>query len=129
MSEPGHLPFWKRCKACLDGRARDRPHRRQGVVETSVLSFDLAGPFQVGKDEDMQPTRYALTAVFTVADPVKLQELEDQAREVSPGEPAKEKLEEDPPEAGEDGVDRFGGALGDDEWLEGNDDDDDLPGF
>ena len=56
----GHLPYWKRCRACLEGRARDRAHHRQGVVETSVLSVDLAGPFQKGNDESSPGAKYAL---------------------------------------------------------------------
>ena len=99
----GHLPFWKRCRACLEGRARDKPHRRQGVVETNVLAFDLAGPFQVGKDEEGQATRYALTAVLTIADLDKLQELEEREGD----ELGKEKNEEGDQEGGESGVDRF----------------------
>ena len=120
----GHLPYWKRCRACLEGRARDRPHMRQGVIETSVLSLDLAGPFRTGRDEDQQPTRYALTAVFTVADLNKLQELEDRtAKSDQNGAGTAEDGNLGPGED-KDGEDRFGAVTGDDEWLEGSDDDD-----
>ena len=74
----GHQPYWKRCRACVEGRSRDRPHRRQPVADTGALALDLAGPFKTGKDERLPKIRYALAGVFVVAD---LPKLEQQERE------------------------------------------------
>ena len=121
----GHLPCWKRCRACLEGRARDRAHHRQGVVETSVLSVDLAGPFQKGNDESSPGAKYALVGVFVIADLAKLQQMEEQTNRE--GEEKEEEKKGEEEEEGQEGIDRFGGALGDDDWLDEHDDDDGRP--
>ena len=84
----GHQPYWKRCKACVEGRSRDRPHRRQLVPDTSVLAVDLAGPFKTSKDERLSKIRYALVGVFVIPDWPKLEQQEraKQSREDKPGE-------------------------------------------
>ena len=80
----GHLPYWKRCRACVEGRSRDRPHKRSAVADINVLSVDLAGPFRQGRDERLSKVRYALVAVLVIADLVKLQASSSrQAGEVS----------------------------------------------
>ena len=115
----GRLPFWKRCRACLQGRARDRMHRRQAVVETNVLSLDLAGPFGHGSDEDHKKARYALVAVLVIPDLEGLRRLEERCE--GDGEvPVPEEGQESP-----EGLDQdmFGGAIGDDDWLVPEDDD------
>ena len=80
----GHLPYWKRCRACVEGRSRDRPHKRSAVADINVLSVDLAGPFRQGRDERLSKVRYALVAVLVIADLVRLQASSSrQAGEVS----------------------------------------------
>ena len=88
----GHQPYWKRCRACVEGRSRDRPHRRQPVADTGVLALDLAGPFKTGKDERLPKIRYALVGVFVVANLPKLEQQErerlakeDKGQEAEPG--------------------------------------------
>ena len=109
--DSGHLPYWRRCRLCVEGRARDKPHRRQSVVETNVLSLDMAGPYAAGLDESQKGVKYALVGVLVIADLRRLKELDGKQEE---GERPPR------PEGNEDQEDRVGDALGDDDWLEAN---------
>ena len=108
--DSGHLPYWRRCRLCEEGRARDKAHRRQSVVETNVLSFDLAGPYAAGLDESQKGVKYALVGVLVVADLKRLKELDEKSGQ---GEDSRQDREDK-----EEQEERAGGALGDDDWLE-----------
>ena len=57
----GHLPFRSGCRVCAEAMGCDSPH--------FVLSVDICGPFEVGKDYGTgMSCRYAL--VGTVAVPI-----------------------------------------------------------
>ena len=61
--------------------------------------------------------------MFVIADLAKLQQMEEQANREGEEKEEEKKGEEEEKE----GVDRFGGALGDDDWLDGHDDGDGRP--
>ena len=47
----GHDPFDSRCKDCLLGGIKDRPHyKRAHDREENTLAIDIAGRFKAGKD-------------------------------------------------------------------------------
>ena len=63
----GRIPFRSDCRICAEAMGRDSPHRRTGGSATHfVLSVDICGPFEAGKDG--MSCRYAL--VGTVAVPI-----------------------------------------------------------
>ena len=123
--QSGHQPYWKRCRACVEGRSRDRPHRRQPVADTGVLALDLAGPFKTGKDERLPKIRYALVGVFVVADLPKLEQQErerlakeDKGQEAEPGEDVGDERGHQDDGAGVWGPEEFLGGEGLAEELE-----------
>ena len=61
----GHIPYRADCQACLEGRLRGRPHRRQPASESFVLSLDLLGPHKRGHDELLPYVRHFVVAVYT----------------------------------------------------------------
>ena len=47
----GHIPFRSDCRICAEAMGCDAPHRRVGGASTHfVLSVDICGPFEAGKD-------------------------------------------------------------------------------
>ena len=66
----GHIPFRSDCRICAEAMGCDAPHRRVGGASTHfVLSVDICGPFEAGKDYGTGMfCRYAL--VGTVAVPI-----------------------------------------------------------
>ena len=48
------------CRECLDGRARERQHRRVKAPESQVLAIDIAGPFLQGP----QGEKYMLVGAY-----------------------------------------------------------------
>ncbi|CAE7684621.1 RE1, partial [Symbiodinium necroappetens] len=63
-----HKPYWKRCRSCVEGRSRDRPHRRSPVPDVNVLSLDLVGLFRKGRTEQLARVKHMLHAVFVLPD-------------------------------------------------------------
>ena len=66
----GRIPFRSDCHICAEAMGCDAPHRRAGGASTHfVLSVDICGPFEAGKDYGTgMLCRYAL--VGTVAVPI-----------------------------------------------------------
>ena len=63
----GHDPFDSRCKDCLLGGIKDRPHyRRQTDREENTLATDIAGRFKAGKSEGGN-YKYLMVATFRAA--------------------------------------------------------------
>ena len=55
----GHDPYDSRCKDCLLGGIKDRPHyRRSADREENTLAIDIAGRFKPGKGEDGAGYKY-----------------------------------------------------------------------
>ena len=64
----GHDPFDSRCKDCLLGGIKDRPHyRRQTDREENTLAIDIAGRFKAGKGEEGGNYKYLMVATFRAA--------------------------------------------------------------
>ena len=64
----GHDPFDSRCKDCLLGGIKDRPHyRRANDREENTLAIDIAGRFKPGKGEEGGNYKYLLVATFEAA--------------------------------------------------------------
>ena len=59
----GHGPYDSRCKDCLLGGIKDRPHyRRTHDHEENKLAIDVAGRFKPGKGEDGGRYKYLMVA-------------------------------------------------------------------
>ncbi|CAE7205329.1 GIP [Symbiodinium sp. CCMP2592] len=84
--ERGHLPYWKRCRSCVEGRSKDRRHVRAAVPEANVLCADLVGPYAAGEDEKIARVRYALVCVLVLPDLERLQKQEHQKQDSLVGE-------------------------------------------
>ena len=77
----GHDPFDSRCKDCLLGRIKDRPHyRRMNDREENTMAIDIAGRFKAGKGEEGGNYKYLLVATFKAAK-WNWQETQDKADE------------------------------------------------
>ena len=64
----GHDPFDSRCKDCLLGGIKDRPHyRRMTDREENTSAIDVAGRFKAGKGEDGGNYKYLLVVTFRAA--------------------------------------------------------------
>jgi len=59
----GHIPYDGRCKDCLLGGIKDRPHFRRSGREENVLSVDVAGRYRRGKGPEGE-CKYLLVAAF-----------------------------------------------------------------
>ena len=78
--EQGHVPYWRRCRACVEGRSRDKRHCRGMIPDVNVLAIDLAGLFRSGYDERISKVKYMLQAVFVLPD-LKTLKTRDQSQD------------------------------------------------
>ena len=78
--EQGHVPYWRRCRACVEGRSRDKRHCRGMIPDVNVLAIDLAGLFRSGYDERISKVKYMLQAVFVLPD-LKALKTRDQSQD------------------------------------------------
>jgi hypothetical protein len=61
----GHDPYDSRCKDCLLGGIKDRPHYRKSANrEENTLAIDIAGRFKPGKGEDGNGYKCLMVATF-----------------------------------------------------------------
>ena len=61
-------PFDSRCKDCLLGGIKDRPHyKRASDREENTLAIDIAGRFKPGRGEEGGDYKYLLVATFKAA--------------------------------------------------------------
>jgi hypothetical protein len=92
----GHDPYDSRCKDCLLGGVKDRPHyRRSADREENTLARDIAGRFKPGKGEDDTGYKYLMIATFRAANR-NWKEVPDEADEkVQQKEQEKEEETED----------------------------------
>ena len=94
-----HAPYRRDCRYCVQGGAKQRPHRRILSPQMWTLSVDTAGPFTVAQDEVMKKAKYFIVGVLTVP---KINTVSPSPPD-HPGEPApdvpKESEEEDVAEA------------------------------
>ena len=63
----GHIPYDSRCKDCLLGGIKDRPHRRRPDREENTLAVDVAGRFKPGVGPEGKQYKYMLVATFNAA--------------------------------------------------------------
>ena len=64
----GHDPFDSRCKDCLLGGIKDRPHyKRANDREENTLEIDIARRFRPGKGEEGGEYKYLLVATLKAA--------------------------------------------------------------
>ncbi|CAK9028863.1 Retrovirus-related Pol polyprotein from transposon TNT 1-94 [Durusdinium trenchii] len=64
-----HQPFRKECRTCLETAGRQRMHKRVTHPHAYTLSFDLGGPFEVGRDQGGNyggKARYMVVGVYTL---------------------------------------------------------------
>ena len=101
-----HIPYRRDCRYCVQGGARQRPHRRILTPQAWTLSVDTTGPFVRAQDENLK-TRYLVIGILTVPKLIAAPPKEEAEGEKPPAE-ADEALEV-PDEAAE--------ALEAGEWL------------
>ena len=90
-----HDPFDSRCKDCLLGGIKDRPHyRRTTDREENATAIDIAGRFRAGKGEEGGNYKYLRVATFKAAK-WNWQETQDEADEEKPKKKKKKKDVED----------------------------------
>ena len=63
----GHTPYDSRCKDCLLGGIKDRPHYRRPEREENTLAVDVAGRYQPGIGHEGKNYKYMLVATFNAA--------------------------------------------------------------
>ena len=61
-----HIPYRRDCRYCVQGGAKQRPHRRVLTPQSWTLSVDTAGPFVRSHDEHTKSARYLVVGVLTV---------------------------------------------------------------
>ena len=63
----GHTPYDSRCKDCLLGGIKDRPHYRRPEREENTLAVDVAGRYKPGVGPEGKNYKYMLVATFNAA--------------------------------------------------------------
>ena len=93
----GPDPFDSRCKDCLLGGIKDRPHyRRANDREENTLAIDIAGRFKPGKGEEGGDYKYLLVAAFKAAKENWKEPSDEATEEKQKTEAEKEKDTDDP---------------------------------
>ena len=92
----GHDPYDSRCKECLLGGIKDRPHyRRSEDREEITRAIDTAGRFKPGRGEDGNGYKYLMIATFKAANRNWKEFTDEATEEVQKEEKEKEKDTED----------------------------------
>ena len=63
----GHTPYDSRCKDCLLGGIKDRPHYRRPEREENTLAVDVSGRYKPGVGPEGKNYKYMLVATFNAA--------------------------------------------------------------
>jgi hypothetical protein len=63
----GHHPYDSRCKGCLLGGIKDRPHYRRPPRDENTLAVDVAGRFKEGQGPEGKGYKYMLIATFNAS--------------------------------------------------------------
>ena len=62
-----HIPYNRKCKACVESSATGRKHVRIKSPSAYCLSLDICGPFRArGSDPDHRDYRYALVGAYVI---------------------------------------------------------------
>ena len=92
----GHDPYDSRCKDCLLGGIKDRPHyRRSADREENTLAIDIAGRFKPGRGEDGNGYKYLMIATFKAVNRNWKEVTDEAPEEVQEKEKEKDKDTED----------------------------------
>ena len=62
----GHLPYRRDCHICVEAAGRDRPRKRVPCPESFCMGIDMTGPFEAGRDQEVNKPRYAMVATVTI---------------------------------------------------------------
>jgi len=92
----GHDPYDSRCKDCLLGGIKDRPHyRRSDNREENTLAIDIAGRFKPGRGEDGMGYKYLMVATFKAVNRNWKESTDEATEEAQKAEKEKEKDTDD----------------------------------
>jgi hypothetical protein len=92
----GHDPYDSRCKDCLLGGIKDRPHyRRSDNREENTLAIDIAGRFKLGRGEDGMGYKYLMVATFKAVNRNWKESTDEATEEVQRAEEEREKETDD----------------------------------